>query len=57
MGDQDQLKVIGVFRTEGGEELYKFVDFLNRTLKERGLVFGMARGDRPGQFVITVYET
>ncbi|ATY84877.1 DUF4264 domain-containing protein [Kyrpidia spormannii] len=57
MGDQDQLKVIGVFRTEGGEELYKFVDFLNRTLKERGLVFGMARGDHPGQFVITVYET
>ncbi|MBX6395467.1 MAG: YpmA family protein [Alicyclobacillaceae bacterium] len=56
MEDQGQLKVLGVFRTEGSEDLYKLVDFLNRTLKEQGLVFGMARGDEPGQYVITVYR-
>ncbi|MDI3327304.1 MAG: YpmA family protein [Alicyclobacillaceae bacterium] len=56
MGEQNQLEVLGVFRTEGFEDLYKLVDFLNRTLKDRGLVFGLARGEHSGEYVLTVYR-
>ncbi len=46
-----------IARTELGDpiEPHVLVTFLNRALKRRGLIFGIARqGD---QFLLTVYET
>lgn len=36
-------------------ELYKIIDFLNKNLKDRSLIFGMAKKD--DKAVISIYET
>ena len=34
---------------------HQLVTFLNRSLKDRGFIFGMTRGEKGG-FVITIYD-
>ncbi|HHY37287.1 MAG TPA: DUF4264 family protein [Firmicutes bacterium] len=41
------------FQVQG--EVHQLVTFLNRNLKERGLIFGMSLGEKGG-FVITIYD-
>jgi hypothetical protein len=41
------------FQLQG--EVYQLVTFLNRSLKDRGFIFGMTRGEKVG-FVITIYD-
>lgn len=38
------------------DEMYKIVDFLNKTLKDRDIIFGLSK-DEDGNMVITVYQT
>ncbi len=37
-------------------EMYRVVDFLNKSLKERKLVFGLTRQHGSGMMTITIYE-
>ena len=37
-------------------EWYQVVDFLNRTLKDKNIVFGLTKGPEEGSYQITVYE-
>jgi len=38
------------------EDLYYVVDFLNRALKEKGIVVGLSKSKEEGSLQVTVYE-
>lgn len=38
------------------EEMYKVVDFLNKNLKDRKLLFGLTRDVSGGGMIISIYE-
>ncbi|MCX7568713.1 YpmA family protein [Tumebacillus sp. DT12] len=54
--DSTKLVTLGTQTVADPSEWYEVVDFLNRTCKERGLVFGLTKGQEEGTFNITVYE-
>lgn len=39
------------------DEMYKVVDFLNKTLKKKNLIFGLTREQGNGIMKISIYET
>lgn len=39
------------------EELYRVVDFLNKTLKEKRVLFGLTKDSAKGEMTISIYET
>ncbi|RPF49683.1 uncharacterized protein DUF4264 [Thermodesulfitimonas autotrophica] len=39
------------------EELYRVVDFLNKTLKEKRVLFGLTKDSARGEMTISIYET
>lgn len=55
MAEEDKLKLIGIKEVGHNDELYLLVDFLNKTLKSKNLVFGLSLNDE-GNMVISVYE-
>ncbi len=56
MSEEEGLKLIGIQEVYKNDELYKLVDFLNKTLKNKNLVFGLAMQDED-KMVISIYET
>ncbi|MHB8158301.1 MAG: YpmA family protein [Desulfocucumaceae bacterium] len=38
------------------EEMYRVVDFLNKSLKDKNLMFGLTKDRESGNMTITVYE-
>ena len=55
MQKEDSLKLIAVKEFKEGEELYKVVDFLNKSLKDKNLIFGIRKNEE--KRTITIYET
>jgi len=53
--EEQKLKIIAVKSFAPYEEMYKVVDFLNKTLKDRRVMFGLTKNER-GTMDITVYE-
>jgi hypothetical protein len=53
--DEKGLRLIAVKSFEPCDEMYKIVDFLNKTLKEKRVMFGLVKNDR-GTMDIKVYE-
>lgn len=52
---EEGLKLKAVKEFKEGEELYNVVDFLNKSLKDKNLIFGIRKeGDKR---IITIYET
>ena len=51
---QGKLELIATQRIGVNGELYKVVDFLNKSLKNHGLMFGLMKKD--DKMVISVYE-
>ena len=52
---QDKLEVLATIHVNSNEELYKIVDFLNKNLKEKNIIFGLTKeGDTMS---IKIYET
>ncbi|HYE83817.1 MAG TPA: DUF4264 family protein [Clostridia bacterium] len=50
----EELKLIAVKEFDEGGELYNVVDFLNKSLKDKNLIFGIKKaGDKR---IITIYE-
>lgn len=40
------------------EDLYRLIDFLNRNLKDKDVIFGMAKSEQnPDKVQITIYRT
>lgn len=56
MHDDGKLQLLAAKEITYNEELYVIVDFLNRSLKDRDLVFGLTReGD--DKAIIKIYKT
>ncbi|HHU63219.1 MAG TPA: YpmA family protein [Clostridiales bacterium] len=51
---EEGLKILSTITLGYNSELYKIVDFLNKTLKPKNLVFGLAKDGK--DMSITVYE-
>jgi len=53
-GKKENLKLIASQRFNDDPQLYKIVDFLNRTLKSQNLLFGLTKSE--DGMSITIYE-
>lgn len=51
---QGKIELIATQRVGVNGELYKVVDFLNKNLKEHGLMFGLTK--KEDKMIISVYE-
>ncbi len=54
---QGKLELIAVKSFKSYDEMYKVVDFLNKTLKEKKLIFGLTKDTQKGSMTISIYET
>ncbi|GGE56532.1 YpmA family protein [Priestia taiwanensis] len=55
---ENKMEVLSTVKVKNGSDLYKLVDSLNRTLKDKDLVFGLAL-DKENQdmAVFTIYKS
>lgn len=54
---QDKLIPIAQRSFASCEEMYRIVDFLNKTLKEKyNIMFGLTKNNEDGSMIITIYE-
>lgn len=51
-----ELDVLATVQVETGDNFYKIVDFLNRTLKTYDLAFGLSKDD-DGTLWMSIYES
>lgn len=51
---QGKIELIATQRLGLNGELYKVVDFLNKNLKDHGLMFGLTK--KADQMIVSVYE-
>lgn len=56
-GTGGKLQLIAIKSFKPYDEMYKVVDFLNRSLRDRNLLFGLSKDAESGQMIITIYET
>jgi len=52
-----KLELIAIKSFTSHDEMYKVVDFLNKSLKHRNLMFGMTRNSDENTVTISIYET
>ncbi|MCR4435570.1 MAG: YpmA family protein [Clostridiales bacterium] len=50
-----KLELKATIEVEANPELYKVIDFFNKNLKEKKLIFGLSKKD--GTMKISIYET
>ena len=50
-----KMELIAVKNFAAWDDMYKIVDFLNKSLKEHNLMFGLRNGEK-GTMSITIYE-
>lgn len=56
--DKNQVQLLSTVKLEKCRDAYKLVDSLNRTLKDRDLMFGLALDDEnKEQMIFTIYDT
>jgi hypothetical protein len=51
----NQMDIIGILDIEDNSSTYKLIDFLNKNLKDRHLVFGLSKKDETTMRV-TIYQ-
>ncbi len=54
--DPGKLELIATKTLTTYDELYKIVDFLNKTLKEKRVMFGLTKNTTENTMTISVYE-
>ncbi|MBX6352839.1 MAG: YpmA family protein [Thermoflavifilum sp.] len=55
---REGLQILGTLEITATEDLYLLVDFLNRNLKDKGVVFGLAKSpDHPNKMTLTLYRS
>lgn len=55
MDEQCKLELKATLELENNFELYRVVDFLNKNLKNKRLIFGLSK--KNNKMVISIYET
>jgi hypothetical protein len=53
---EGKLMLIATKNLKANDELYKIVDFLNKTLKEHQIMFGLTKNNKNDTMTISVYE-
>lgn len=51
----DKLELKSTIEVEYNLELYKVIDFLNKNLKEKNLIFGLSKKD--SKMRVSIFET
>lgn len=52
-----KLELIAVKAFKSYDEMYKVVDFLNKTLKDKKVIFGLTKDTQKATMTISIYET
>ncbi|NPV26423.1 MAG: YpmA family protein [Firmicutes bacterium] len=52
-----KLELIATKTVPANNDLYKIVDFLNKTLKDKNIMFGLTKNTQEETMTISVYET
>jgi hypothetical protein len=52
-----QLRLLATCSFSASDELYRVVDFLNKTLKYKKVLFGLAKDGKTQEITISVYQT
>ena len=53
----DKLTVLATHLCTATDDLYQLVDFLNRNLKDKDVIFGLSKSqDEEGKMVLTLYR-
>jgi hypothetical protein len=52
-----RLELIAVKCFKPYDEMYKVVDFLNKTLKDKKVIFGLTKDKHNDTMTISIYET
>lgn len=53
---RDKLELIAAKDFKANDEMYKIVDYLNKTLKHKNVMFGLTKKQDEGTMTITIYE-
>ncbi|OAT81352.1 YpmA family protein [Desulfotomaculum copahuensis] len=53
---EGKLELIAYKSFQPYDEMYKIVDFLNKSLKDKKLMFGLSKDFQKGTMVISIYE-
>ncbi|MFZ5651561.1 MAG: YpmA family protein [Bacillota bacterium] len=53
---EDKLEVIATKSFPPYSDMYRVVDFLNKSLKEKKVMFGLTKDRKSGMMTITIYE-
>jgi len=56
MNNQGKLVPQATITLDQNLELYRLVDFLNRNLKDEGLLFGLSLGEDQGTMIFSFYR-
>ncbi|MFZ5989771.1 MAG: YpmA family protein [Bacillota bacterium] len=51
----DKLELKATVEVDSNLELYKVIDFLNKNLKDKNLIFGLSKKEK--KMIISIYET
>lgn len=54
--DSGKLELLARKTFNGSRELIRVVDFLNKTLKAKKLMFGLTKNRETGEMTISIYE-
>ena len=53
-----QMMIIGTHVCTATDDLYLLVDFLNRNLRDKDVIFGLSKNpDQDGTMVVTLYRS
>lgn len=55
MENEGKLELVGTLKLKHNDELYRLVDFLNRSLRDHNLIFGLSK--KEDGMVFSIYET
>ncbi|MBF7083323.1 YpmA family protein [Desulfallas sp. Bu1-1] len=53
---QGKLELIAHKSFPAYEDMYKVVDFLNKNLKDKKIMFGLTKNDKENTMTISIYE-
>ncbi|MBS4026003.1 MAG: YpmA family protein [Clostridia bacterium] len=56
LDSKDKLELIATKTFGDNSEFYKVVDFLNKSLKEKRVMFGLKKDSKNGTMTITIYD-
>lgn len=57
MENAGKLELISTKTFKTYDDMYKVVDFLNKTLKDKKVIFGLTKNINQGTMTISIYET